>query len=126
MTDGILAFIEARIGEEEETARAATPGLWVASHREIEIFDPETGFYRDRLVYDEAGADVRTEQDGAHIARQNPAVTLARCEALRGLVDLIVTWDEGTPEQSPVMPGDVLPRIAAIWRHHPDYREEWR
>ncbi len=120
----VVDFIEARLAEEESDARAAGD-LHPEWTYDRETFTVACDGWSIATKKGPSGESPINDVDGAHIARQNPAVTLARVEALRGLVDLIVTWDEGTPEQSPVMPGDVLPRIAAIWRHHADYREEW-
>lgn len=91
----VMEFIEARIAEEEADAQAATPGPW--------WWDDEGQLrYADGYVLASVGYGGIScaETDEAHIARQNPAVTLPRCEMTRGLV------------------GEF--RGAAEWAEHPD------
>jgi hypothetical protein len=69
--DPIAAFVTARLAEEDADARAATAR------------EPWLMTWTD----DDLPAVIAETDAGPHIARQSPAATLARVEALRALVD---------------------------------------
>jgi hypothetical protein len=127
--DALTAFCRARLDEEERDARAATPGPWVA--------EPWRGALQVARKSDAATAavvdDIDTPADAVHIARQDPAATLARVAALRALVG----WAELHLSTKPTDPDDADAvdsvheavreahgRLAAIWCDHPDYPAE--
>lgn len=133
--DGMLAFVNARLEEEERDALAATPGPWLERAGRIFI----EGVRRSLAI-------VRLVPNARHIARQDPTATLARVAALRALLG-----EHGPIRQPPWaenptpvcaycshlarsrrrLPCDVVKGVAAIWRigpdgrQHPDWREEW-
>lgn len=139
----IAAFLEARIGEEEEIARAATPGPW--SWPADELTSP-AGTVLASVHY---GGVAVAEEDAAHIVRQGPAVTLARCAAMRMLVALhrpvTIDWvDLDGDDRTGVdcdecdnggvigsWPCQTIRHLAAFYRlradgsQHPEWRKEW-
>ncbi|WP_435285218.1 DUF6221 family protein [Streptomyces bacillaris] len=121
MTDALVAFLRARLDDDEKVARAADPELSHVFTR-IATFDPEMA------------ADER------HIMRQDPARTLRDVEAARAVLDLYeeagdrmdramkdsdtVAYQEARIEQRTLR--KVLLSEAAVHEAHPDYLEEWR
>jgi hypothetical protein len=135
----IAAFIEARIAEEEADARAATPGPWAVNDVEDDhragVLDAENNCL---IEWYACGED-----DARHIVRQNPAVTLPRCEMTRGLLGEFrgaAEWAEHPDCPDREREGyrrtagtlrSALRYVAAFYRlrpdgsQHPDYRKEW-
>jgi hypothetical protein len=101
----LTEFLLARIAEDEEVARDASPGGW--SFPGIESVAGGTLYDATRriadVVYeqpeDHDGRIVRhllvpeADVNGAHIARHDPARVLAECEAKRRIVE----WHENWP-----------------------------
>jgi hypothetical protein len=133
----LVAFVLARIGEEERDARAAmvpskqpgavSKGVWVTL--DFTVWDD------DAMVTVAGNHDDASLDDGhaAHIARQDPQATLARCAALRALVALHeragnhFTGDFICNEcDSDSYPCRTLRHAAAIWAWHEDYQEAWK
>lgn len=127
----ITDFLLARIREDEQLAHAATgtDPRWESMTEETA--DGENIYYTVEEVgtYDSPLLDLtRSDQTGRaqadHIARHNPARVLAECEAKRevirwwvdGLIGYVRVDDELT---NPLLP------IAAVYKDHPDYRQEW-
>lgn len=128
----IGGFIGARLDDEEADALAATPGPWHA-----EVIDGTGNIYGpdgNGVAYDREDGCARAD-DADHIARQNPAATLARVAALRAILDsheMRTTPNSGISYCSDCCDGVIFPgpcatirHVAAIWRDHPDYRTEW-
>lgn len=135
----IVEFIGARLDEEEADARAATPGPWTWD--KTYLVGPTGSVLEDAEGY---GGIVVTTEDMNHIARQDPAATVPRVTALRGLVaphkadgyGIGGGWLPGEPpvvcdrclaadDERETWPCDVVRGIAAIWAWHPDYQPEW-
>ncbi|MGW1071534.1 DUF6221 family protein [Streptomyces sp. NPDC002537] len=139
MTTDLLAFLRARLDEDEQTAREtawslntmrhngweARPGDGLGDDYEWEVWANS----RFRMCGGLQGADAR------HIARHDPARVLADIAGRRAILDL---YEE--PEASGALPdsanrftgsvqrhviGEVLPHLALPYAGHPDYREEW-
>lgn len=147
-TPDIADFITARLDDEEAVARRALskPSRpWttrnLGRHDESAIL-LDTG-ERTAFGLPLGPAFASTHGSNAahvalHVARQDPVATLARVEALRALVARCQQHiDFGNSPKAPggpvVTPGvlignaaaELLRHVAAIWRHHPDYRQEW-
>jgi hypothetical protein len=104
MADDLHARLSAAIRARLEVARAtATPGLWTAH-----------GLDMDPWVADEGGSPVASftqafseglipldVEDARHIAANNPAATIRRCEALLRVVERHAP----EPHPSPTRPG---------------------
>jgi hypothetical protein len=142
----------ARIAEDEEVARAASPAPWsypgVASVAGGTLYD-STRRIAD-VTYeqpeDHDGSIVRhllvpeADANGTHMARWDPARVLAECEAKRRIVSLHTTeprviWREevvdGDPDPRLVphvesAPNPTLRLLALPYTDHPDYDETWR
>jgi hypothetical protein len=149
----ILAFIQARLTDEEADALAATQEPWSLpwpGKPFINIGDlggavVGQGPWNTGKLAADAG-------DVAHMVRQNPAATLARVAALRALVAPHKPYEHrvsildpnsrliavecnrciAPKEEQEDWPCDVVKGVAAIWRvqsdgsPHPDYDGSWR
>ncbi len=121
MTADLIAFLWARLDEDEEVARAATQGDWVWSRE----FVTPPGYHHRTVGPLEPG-------DAAHIARHDPSRALAEVEAKRRIVQAHAKWCEGRCEAKHPEGGfDAahywsVKSLAAVWDDHPDYRDEWR
>ena len=138
--DPLVAFVLARIGEDEEMARAAqhddavVPGSWTPESYGVEDGRPCYHVAEDRQGhYWTVG--VLYEPIAEHVARQSPRATLARCAALRALVaphvpvPLVTSsrWVECARciDVREDWPCDVVRGVAAIWSWHPEYQAGW-
>jgi len=123
----ITEFLEARIAEDERAAQIASPGPW--SYSDIEsvgggtIYDPEVAIAG--VQWDTEHVDRRIRRTvpsgeanatGRHIARHDPSRVLAECAAKRALLDIDFLT-------SAVLDNHRV--LAAIYKDHPDYKQEW-
>jgi Family of unknown function (DUF6221) len=133
----LIAFVTARLDEDEATAKAAgEPGG--------QFSRPGAGFAPDwkdeggavsssagEVVFDEGNP---TEAQSAHIARHDPARALREVEAGRKLLTRYAEAREffERPVNAGYPAGEVtglrmaIRCRAAIWDGHPDYRPEWK
>jgi hypothetical protein len=120
MDDPRLEWLNARLAEDEATAKAATPGPWSGP----KFDDQEVG---DMWMY---GWD-----DKQHIVTWDPARALATVAALRQILELHEPDDEYAPDCA-VCPGNSMKHmarwpcptvraVASIWAAHADYQEVW-
>jgi Family of unknown function (DUF6221) len=114
----LLEFLLARLAEDEQAARVASPAPWV-------IADPEgAGPYAVRAAYVDGrsvwsyAAFHITLMDAAHITRHDPRRVLDDCAAKRR----IVTHEAGATGG----PGYYARVLAATYADHQDYRPSWR
>lgn len=137
----LIAFIEARLAEDESAALAAsgtTPRLQKAgfsAHWHTEPWYDGTG---ERCVLRAGVAGDLTSPGGIdlpageHAARHDPARVLREVEAKRRLVSQHSPVVDGTQSTWAWFAGSesasegVLKTLAAVWSEHPDYRAEWR
>lgn len=130
----IEEFIEARIAEDETTARAAigqrgdehakwhvsgphqAKGVESGGHLE-NIWEGEPQEWVDTLtvVYGEGSP---SDEQADHIARHDPARVLRQCAAFR----VALEWYR---DDDYVVMAPTIKAIAAIWSDHPDYQQEW-
>ncbi|HEY1668517.1 MAG TPA: DUF6221 family protein [Trebonia sp.] len=132
----LIEFINARLAEEEATARAAGGGTWRTG---CYCEGPCTGWGGgccrvegdDIKIYDEGGHDA---SQADHIARHDPARVLREIEAKRAILaryeDCLDRMEnlefsamaarEGLAEYE----DSVLPNMAGAWSDHADYRQE--
>ena len=134
MTDDLVAFLRARLDEDEQAARAASPGPWRV--------DSET--YAEKIS-DAKDADVvaggrwggeasvfESTEDALHIARHDPTRVLAEVDAKRRIIDqftMIELPDQSNGDTAAV---GAYAKMAAVLRlltlphaAHNDYRPEW-
>jgi hypothetical protein len=118
--DDLLAFLRARLDEDERLAQRAEP-----------VFDAHS------WKLDEVQHDYYDEL-APHIARQSPARTLREVEAMRRIIESYVTAqakaDRLVGEDDTVEAGrawrsgallEVLRVLALPYADHEDYRKEW-
>ena len=154
--DDLIAFLRARLDDDEQTARAsighsaghlngADPlllAIWKVTDR------PATGtFVTTRDQWDRSTEIVPTYggMHAAHIARHDPARVLAEADAKRRILDEhppALGWDGRTPDgsvcrtcaqdatdgalQGEPYPCVTLRLLAMPYADHPDYQDEWR
>ncbi|MFD5317527.1 DUF6221 family protein [Streptomyces sp. NPDC127098] len=134
--EDLIAFVRARLDEDEEIAKAPTGAAWAQANWD----------YHENEIGGEAHVDLGTNHLDAtsslnqlemrHVARHDPARVLREIEAKRRLLDM---YD--SPETSPALPdsfnrfarditrsflGDIFRQLATVWAYHPDYRQEWK
>jgi hypothetical protein len=129
----LAEFLLARIKDDENTARASTPGpwRWFPGRAGLPAFLESTGAKATHWVEGQSfeaptvvlgtnqGVMLRVRgRDAEHIAAWHPTRVLAECRAKRQVVEG-VTADEATRDL-------VLRTLALPYADHPDYREEWR
>lgn len=151
--DDLVAFIRARLDEDEASARAATAGPWrnapTARHHLTASGRSEEAVFaapRDTgaLVVATTGEarERRNLVNAEHITRHDPARVLREVEAKRQLLALhvLAEQDDGdsfttemcwacdlrSQSQEPFYPCQTLRLLAAVYADHPSYREEWR
>jgi len=128
--DDLIAFLRARLDEDEQTARATADEYgpaWTADNQM-------------ESVRSSTGADVVDEPytPRHHIARHDPARVLAEVDAKRRILDVYEeVMTKFTESWSPMVPYDrlagtvsslrrTLEFLALPYADHPDYRDEWR
>lgn len=129
---GLLAFLRARLSEDEAAARAAGPGSWqeygigsggwtVGSAQGDDHFGAET-----------SSSGPEGQAQAAHIARHDPARVLTEVEAKQRILRAHEKWCEGRCEAKYPEGGfDAahywsIKSLAAVYADHPDYDESWR
>jgi Family of unknown function (DUF6221) len=135
--DELIAFVTARLDEDEATAKAAQPGPWT-------LDEWTGGFGRMACVMVPFGAAAANAKTGltamaklgtqdyetaAHIARHDPARVLREVAAKRAILGDCIEL----AGMDPYDVGDAGVRLAqaalrqmgTAWSDHPDYRQEW-
>lgn len=141
----LVDFVRQRLDEDEQTARAATPGPW-AWTPETDVWD-QNGPTLIREGTDAADAELVevaagwghdawgihvSDADKAHIARHDPARVLRDIEARRSIVDQyaeVAANDVDDVEYAHGWAnalGLAVRHLATVYADHRDYREEWR
>lgn len=145
----ITEFLEARIAEDEAAANNATGARWVVLPGvNASLVNIDATHVRDeKWKYGRFGHIATTSHDAGyaeHIARHDPARVLAECAAKRAITELHGRpvrdegWKSGAAndhlwcgscgsiDDSPEpYPCDTVKAIAAVYKDHPDYRQEW-
>jgi hypothetical protein len=115
----LIDFLRARLDEDEQAARTASPSPWK---------DPEE---------DESESLWLTREDAYHIYRWEPARVLREVKAKRRIIELcaapmvdITAPGDGerqyVPGEGPSWGEPVLRALAEAYADYPDYCEEWR
>jgi hypothetical protein len=136
VTDDIVAFIRARLGQDEQAARAAGAQRWDASGWTFATSPDEVATGDERVVVGSVDDDRGDGNLAAveHIARHDPARVLREVEAKRALL----AWVQDRLHDAEDFPADEeyrlkaiqalrihLPLLAAPYSDHPAFREEW-
>jgi hypothetical protein len=120
----LIAFVRARLGEEERLAHAAGGDLWWTPGDLPGEIHGGSGVI---------AFSVKTERYDTHIARQDPARTLRRVAASRVIVDEyaevagldIDAAAADYPSGRAVGLGFAVRQMAAQYASHDDYRARW-
>lgn len=145
-TDALIAFLRARLDEDEAAAHAATAGPWwynpgkqwlgpeaferydLAKGEEFVGYGGPSPFV-DAVAATGPANNPQSMADAAHIARHDPARVLREVEAKRRL--LYQFEHRGNSVRATVTPStggvwdDLLRMLAAVYADHDDYRQEW-
>ncbi|MFE4691250.1 DUF6221 family protein [Streptomyces sp. NPDC056749] len=128
--DELTSFLRARLAEDEATAIGA---------RESEFCEDGRWVVRGPFGDSQLLGSVQSEVSEAilgedtddvpfplalHVARHDPARTLADVEAKRRLIDWVLRWPMRPAPPSSV--NGVLELLALPYADHPDYRKDWR
>jgi hypothetical protein len=133
----LVAFLRARLDEDEATAKAADHGRWLPEDKGVsfEVQEPDGEWALGGFV----AADTHANAD--HIARHDPARVLREVEAGRMILAEHAAAHTAYREAQSLPPEDarragaatqmlvwerVLKIRAAVWRDHPDYDPQWR
>jgi hypothetical protein len=118
--DGAIAFIEARLSDDEAYARTA-----FADHNNAEADWDELwsgcvslGPDEDVLITNDSGVS-------RHIARHDPARVLREVEAKRVLLRKYLAAEVDDDPGTIDVPSLVLLALAAVWSDHPEYDPSW-
>lgn len=125
----LVAFLRARLAEDEAVAKRAKPGPWTADGCSVYATHP-TDEVVD-YVYEDSYDD-----SADHIALHDPARVLATVEAVRqvvGLYEIALLGAEATAGTAiggaakllKTAREDVVKWLATIYADHPDYRAAW-
>ena len=124
----LMAFLSARLDEDEAAAKAATPPPWRAAGEDI-LSDTDDPHWAGACAANASGADA------VHIARHDPVRVLREVEAKRNILAryedcLARQEDQDYPyapaaEQAREYEDFVLPNLAASYSGHHDYDEDW-
>lgn len=141
MSYPMIAFIEARLAEEDHVAAAATPGPWTTFPEgdiaEWTIYGEKwtiaSAKQYDREDWTSLSARLRVPStvlrhanaNAEHIALQDPRRTLGGVEAVWSILS---DWkDEASNPDGGFRAGlyRALKHIVRKWEDHPDYQSEW-
>ncbi|MFE5332546.1 DUF6221 family protein [Embleya sp. NPDC056575] len=123
MTDDLVAFLTARLDEDEAETLAASPGPWSTTAEEDEVLAADGERVADAFAL--SGRQLRATT--RHIARHHPARVLRDVAARRALVAALAGADpHGAYITGTYTVEDALRHLAAVYSDHPDYQEAWR
>lgn len=135
MTDDLVAFLKARLDEDEQVALAAAAGTWLHGTERSHLVDevvygqsPWGGHIQHVCNVELAGP--QGLPSAAHIARHDPARVLAEVQAKRRIIG---RFEETAPpyassrqqEIHETLRDEVLEFLALPYASHPGYRAEW-
>jgi hypothetical protein len=142
MSDDLIAFLRARLDEDEAIARGATVGPWRVNDEAFAetIYGPSNEAVVAGGRWGGEAPVFDSTEDAIHIARHDPARVLAEVEAKRELLKLHrsvgrrstgsgggIVEDCQICDHFPAQyPCATLRLLALPYVDHPDYRQEWR
>jgi hypothetical protein len=126
VTMTLTDFLLARIAEDEEVARRVGES-WFRYFGQVYVIEGAgEGHPAWQAHRGDDRCQVRTEADGDHIARHDPARVLAECEAKRRIVEELRSITMGKWKAGEPWADRMLGILALPYADHPDYREEWK
>jgi hypothetical protein len=116
----LVAFLTARLDEDERVARAVPIEEW-GSHDGCRVHpaQEQDGFLAIGRI------EAQFEEEAEHIARHDPARVLREVDAKRTCIAFLGHPD-APPGEGRYVAERVLWLLALAYSDHPDYREEWR
>jgi hypothetical protein len=144
--NGVVEFLEARIGEDEKTAKALLKDLegevqesYAGAVDERGPMTPDRLLHAQMWAHYDGQSKRRSFAKGQQIADlASPDRALAECAAKRAIIELAqkatevekefddYEWRGAGPEQVDPWTGDaILFALAAVYKDHPDYQQEW-
>lgn len=124
MTADLVAFLRARLDEDERAALNAPPGPWHYDRKRFAVTCdgyPVASWRHEGKLTDGSPLLDRT---GEYMERFDPARVLAEVDAKRQMIDeCAVTISQGL---SVGLAETMLAMLALPYADHPAYREEWR
>lgn len=134
--DDLIAFLRARLDEDEAMARSAGAEPWNAMAEETP--DGENIYYTvetrkpPRALVESLATGASAQARIDHMARHHPARVLREIEAKRRILRAHEKWCGGRCDAKwPEGGFDAahywsIKSLAAVYADHPDYRAEWR
>jgi len=128
--DDLIAFIRARLDEDDAAARelAGWPH-WhhthaVTAHGPIILIAAGEDDEEDDEI-DVASVERDLPEAAEHIARHDPARVLREVEAKRNVLSIIGSSRNQYDGIDDGVADELLKAIASAWSDHPDYRAKW-
>lgn len=146
MSNDLVAFIAARLDEDEAAARAAAAGgrwryedgdsigAWTLYDEHwniasLKTYRHETYDYAERMPAMRDPEYVDADANGRHIARHDPARVLREVDAKRAILEAEqdrVVQEGPLPERlRDMVETDIIKFLALPYADHADYRQEW-
>ncbi|MFJ9214213.1 DUF6221 family protein [Streptomyces sp. NPDC102264] len=133
MNVDLVAFVRARLDEDEQTARAATAGPWTTMGQRVLDSSPPSDRLGIGMAVGHAAASADYNETAVHIARQDPAATLRRIARDRAILNAYeevadMDTDDAKHEYAygrAVGLGYAVRQMAAEHDGHPDYKPSW-
>lgn len=123
--DDLIAFIVARLDDDELGARNAGGETWDFTGVNCEVRVREHKGYGEFgrvAAYCRHGSAEEDLALAIHVAEHDPARVLRRVEWTRHMLNTISALAEGQPSFAHCL----LSELGAEWSDHPDYRQEWK
>ncbi len=124
----IEEFIEARLAEDEQIARAAAGAPWVAeADIPRSILVSSVAKAENKQVFGRLGyvGSAEHEEYRQHIVRHDPARVLRQCAALRELLESANDVDALYGHQAEDVADNMRRTIAGMWSNHLEYQQDW-
>lgn len=129
MTDDLVAFLRARLDDDERGANLASPGPWHLNPEQDEVWAVD-----DIEVATAFALSSNQQRNTArHIARHDPARVLREVEAKRRIIEQHPCDDDGFCGDGIGLVGckwawpcPTVRLLALPYADYSDYREEWR
>lgn len=132
--EDLVAFLRARLDDDEERAKASAGAPWVTLQGVglTQVLVDAQAIRDEKWKFGTLGhvASVERKVDADHIARHDPARVLAEVDAKRRLLTQFEL--RGNSVRRTVQPAtggvwdDLLRLLALPYAGHPGYRDEWR
>jgi hypothetical protein len=117
----LTEFLLARVTEDETAARRAGSAAWANSHHNIYLTGDQSS---EVIAVGPWDGDLGDAAE--HMARHDPARTLAECRAKRAIVAQYAAATPQTSGTDAQALEQCVMSLAQVYGDHPDYRPEWK